>query len=735
MIAKFTEFFLKNEKITFILILIISIFGLLSYILLPKQYNPSIVAPAFMIEVPAYGYSAKEGHEYLIKGIENKVRELVGVDKVYGYATDSFVSVMVAFQVGVDQEVAKTRLYDKMYSNYDLKPYGISDVRIRSIDPEDLPQVTYAISFSGSAPKNLDEKARGQYLQNIAKILRERIKTVEGTTLIDIVGGYSNDISIELIPERIETFGLDTMSVITKLRESFGTSIIGEITNEQTKTTLYLDQDTDTLKRLKNFPILVQGEKKIQLQDIASITSGPIDITKRYEYATASGVSDTVFLGVAKLKGTNSVHIVERVHEVMNEVRATLPKNITIATIQDEGETAKHATNELMFHLFVSIAIVLVILIVFLGVRDAINAAFCIPMVLGIVFIVAMVLGLDINRITLFALILSLGILVDDSIVMVENNARHLAMMPRTGRTKTEAILDSVREVGVSIVLSTITRVISFVAMFAVTGMMGDYMKPIPIFASIALTASLVVAFSINPFLASFLHKSGASAHHEKKEGGFLRWYGKKLQTFINREPSTTRKRTWLKTGFWVSLMIILIAPIMMDIFKARMLPKADKNQVYLWIDAPRNASIETTSKIAREAETFLLGYKKSEKTVSGEISYTRVLPKELRIVESTSTSIGDRLTADFANLFRGGNNRIGENQISMRINLTPASERDLKSEEWVIAVRPLLTEALTKKYSDIKIRLLEDPPGPPTQATFHVKIQGEPDTTYPSLV
>ena len=188
-----------------------------------------------------------------------------------------------------------------------------------------------------------------------------------------------------------------------------------------------------------------------------------------------------------------------------------LPKNIDIITIQDEGETAAHATNELMLHLFVSIAIVLVILVIFLGVRDAINAAFCIPMVLGIVFIVALILGLDINRITLFALILSLGILVDDSIVMVENNARHLSMIPKTGKTKYEAILDSVREVGVSIILSTITRIISFVAMFAVTGMMGDYMKPIPIFASIALTASLVVAFSINPFLASFLYKKDTS--------------------------------------------------------------------------------------------------------------------------------------------------------------------------------------------------------------------------------
>jgi len=164
----------------------------------------------------------------------------------------------------------------------------------------------------------------------------------------------------------------------------------------------------------------------------------------------------------------------------------------------------------------VSIAVVVGVLVVFLGVRNALNAAFCIPLVLAIVFIVGLILGLDINRITLFALILSLGILVDDSIVMVENNARHLADMPKTGRTKIEALLDSVREVGPSVLFSTITRVMSFVAMFAVTGMMGDYMKPIPIFASIALIASLFVAFSVNPFLAARLHRDGASGHQEE---------------------------------------------------------------------------------------------------------------------------------------------------------------------------------------------------------------------------
>jgi multidrug efflux pump subunit AcrB len=157
MFEKFTGFFLKNEKITFIIILIISLFGLLSYILLPKQYNPSIVAPAFLIEIPSSGYNAQEGYEYIVKSLENKIYELPGIDDVYGYTADGAVSVMVAFKVGIKQEDAKTRLYDKMYSNMDLKPYGIQNIQIRSIDPEDLPQVTYAITYSGS---NLDTVAR-----------------------------------------------------------------------------------------------------------------------------------------------------------------------------------------------------------------------------------------------------------------------------------------------------------------------------------------------------------------------------------------------------------------------------------------------------------------------------------------------------------------------------------------------------------------------------------------------
>lgn len=734
MISSFAEFFLKNEKVTWILILIISIFGFLSYVLLPKQYNPSIVAPAFLIEIPAVWYSSNEWYEYVVKSIENKIWELVGIDNIYSYSIDGYVSIMVAFEVWVNQEDAKTRLYDKMYSNYDLRPYNIQDVNIKSIDPEDLPQVTYAIVFSWST-QVLNQKDRWQYLQNIAKNIKERVKEVPWTTLIDIVGWYSNDISIELIPERIEDFGLDIVTVVWRLKESFGKYKLGEISNWENRYWLYLEHNTDTLDQIRNFPIISNWDKKVYLQDVATISSWPRDITRAYDFATPKMSSDAVFLWIGKLKWTNSVHVVEQVHQVIEQAKSILPKNISIITIQDEGETAKHATNELMLHLFVSIAIVLIILIIFLWIRDALNAAFCIPMVLGIVFIVALIFGLDINRITLFALILSLWILVDDSIVMVENNARHLAMIARTGKTKFEAILDSVKEVGVSIVLSTITRIISFIAMFAVTGMMGDYMKPIPVFATIALIASLVVAFSINPFLASILYKPGKSGSHEHKEWWFLKWYWDKLQIFINRDKKTENMRSWLKRGFWISLIIVLVAPIMLDVFKARMLPKADKDQVYLWIDAPRNSSIENTKKISKLAESFFVGYKEVDSSVSGEKKYERILPKELRIVENVNASIWDRLPADFANLFRGGNNRVMENQISMRINLTAANKRSLKSEEWVIAIRPLLESMLREKYPDIKIRLLEDPPGPPTQATFHLKIQSDVWVPYSSLV
>lgn len=331
---------------------------------------------------------------------------------------------------------------------------------------------------------------------------------------------------------------------------------------------------------------------------------------------------------------------------------------------------------------------------------------------------VAFIFGLDINRITLFALILSLGILVDDSIVVVENNARHLAERARDGRTKKQAILDSVREVGVSIVLSTITRIMSFLGMFAVTGMMGDYMKPIPVFAAIALTASLFVAFSINPFMAHALDRG--NGRHEEKDSPILEHYANFLRKFIGSGKKEKNARRWLKPAFWISLMLVVAIPVATDVFRARMLPKADKEQAYLWIDLPRDAQAAASAEAAEFAAGILLDHKNE-------------LPEDLRIATSVSNTSGERFLPDFANLFRGSQNRIGENQSSLRVSLS--EEREISSEEYVIQVRPILRDRFLAQYPDAKIRLLEDPPGPPTMATFHVKLKGEEGLPTESLV
>lgn len=732
MIEKFAKFFLENEKITVVLITIIMFFGIWAYIMLPKQYNPSIVAPAFNIQIPINWYSSNDASQFVAKSLENKIKELEWVDKIMSYSSDNFTSVMVSFKVGIAQEIAKTRLYDKMYSNYDLKPFEVNDINIKSIDPEELPQISLALTYKWN---DLDEKDSGIYLRSIANNLKEEIKQVPHTTVIDVIWGYTNDISIKLDRLKIESFWLDIGQVLAKLKSSTIYKTVWNIENE-TKTTLLLNSNLNSKKDLEWLLISNINWTKIYLKDIAEISSWPIDITSYYTYSDKKISKNAVFLWVAKMKWSNAVFVVEDVIKKIEETKKILPKNVDIKIIQDEWETAKEATNELVFHLFISIFIVLVILIIFLWFKNALNASFCIPMVLWIVFIIALIFGLDINRITLFALILSLWILVDDSIVVVENNARHLANMHKNWKTKKEALLDSVREVWPSVILSTITRVMSFVAMFAVTWMMWDYMKPIPIFASIALTASLFVAFSINPFLASkFCKWDNCSAHDEnKKEPKLITFYWKIISKYIIDTVKTLKSRKRLKYIFWISLFIIILSPIFLWIFKARMLPKADKNQVYVWIDAPRDYSIDKTKEVEKDLSDFLLWKIKNVGNENTGNENFRSLPANLNIVENVNSTIWDKFLWDFANLFRWGSNRVMQNQISSRINLVSNKDRDIKSEEYSIQIRPLLKNFLLNKYPDIKLRLLEDPPWPPTMATFHIKAKWQEDLSDDEL-
>jgi len=307
--------------------------------------------------------------------------------------------------------------------------------------------------------------------------------------------------------------------------------------------------------------------------------------------------------------------------------------------------------------------------------------------------------------------------LVDDSIVVVENIHRHLEERKHTGKNKKDAILEAVQEVWSGVILSTVTKILSFAGMFAVTGMMWEYMWPIPKFAIIALIFSIIVAFSINPWV-SYLMSSNITEESKKEPGkkknkfDIKHIYLKIMNIFIRDDKKASRNRKIFKVTFWISLLLVIILPISFGIFKARMLPKSNKDQVYLWIDAPRGTSVEKMLQIEKSVQDFFLNNEK--------------LPLDLKITKNISSSIGIPFMWDFANLFRWWWDRKDENQISSRINLLPKEEykQRIKSEIFTFEIRPLLREYLLSRYPDIKIRLLEDPPGPPVRATFMIKVK-----------
>ncbi len=269
MLERFAKYFLDNRKITLVAITAISFFGILSYVLLPKQYNPSIVAPAFEITVPVRGYSSADSSRFVVREIENRLAELEGIDDLYGYSGDEFASVMASFEVGTDAEKAKARLYDKLSSNYSLRPYGIEAMNIRSIDPEDLPQIVFAVRYHGST---LDRTDAGIYVRAVANLLKDEIKSVDKTSVLDVVGGYSNQVSVEIDPEKVRSLGMEVSEIVGILRSRIGYRTVGDVSNGKSATLVALDGGGRDVEGLENVVVTRMADgSSVYLGDVARI--------------------------------------------------------------------------------------------------------------------------------------------------------------------------------------------------------------------------------------------------------------------------------------------------------------------------------------------------------------------------------------------------------------------------------------------------------------------------------
>ncbi len=716
MFAKIAEFFIKNSKITLVLIIITLFSWIWSYLVIPKQYNPTIIVPAFNVVVPANWLNSEEVSKYIISPLENKIMEIEWIDEVYWVAWDSYGSVMLKFKVWEDAQKAKISLRQKLSENMWLKPLWVWDPIITTINPEILPQITYSINYIWS---DLQEADVYIYLREIANTIKKELKTIENLTTIDIVWWYKQDLIIELDLEKLQSRNIDILQVYNILTENNLNSVVWSINSKiGEKIQIWIDARDNTIDNLKKLLIFLNWNTSVYLEDIAEIKKW----IRKLDKISTHNDKISVFLWVWKALGTNSVVLTDTVHEKILNIQKTLPKNIEIKVIQNEWDTARAATNMLLINLFQSVFIVFIVLMIYLWKKDAFNTAISIPLTLWLVFLFALILWENINRITLFALILVLWMLVDNSTVVVENISRHLKQRAHSGKTKLEAVLVWVQEVGVWVILSTVSRLLAFAAMFAVWGMMWEYMWAIPKFAIMALLISLLIAFTINPWISFVWAKNLEEKDKNieiKKESRFdiRKYYLDFMKKFINKEEKTIKKRKRFRLIFWFMLFILLLWPIYWGIFKARMLPKSDQDQVYLWVDAPQSWDANKMKNVGDDISKFF--------------DKGNVIEKDLAIVDNISITIWQAFIWDFANLFRWWLSRIWENQLSARINLVSKDEYEkitwekrIISESYTIKIRPYFREYILSKYPDLKVRLLEDPPWPPVRSTFLAKIK-----------
>lgn len=702
--GKITQIFLKNTELSILSIILLAVWGALSFSLMPKQYNPEIVAPAFTITTDFPGASTSEVYELVTRPIEDKVFELPDIDEVSSQSFPGGQSVvMVKFFVGSNREDAKITLNQKLRDNIADKPESVSDPIIQSIDPDDVPILDIGLSSETLSPSSL---------RKLAIDISDSIKLTTGVSKVEIKGGYINHLEVAIDGAKLSASDLTLDEVLQSLSQANDIYTFDTLETDERHSIVNIIGNIQNEEALSQIIVRNNGQTIVRVSDIADVSYGPGEIT-HYVSRTEKGAesSPIVHIALSKLRGTNSTVVSEEVLDTLDDLKGELiPNDVRVDVLNDEGAIASGEISKLTFDLIKSIIIVGILLFIFLGAKNALIATISIPLVLLAVFGTGLLAGQTINRITLFALILSLGLLVDDAIVVVENIARYFRLYPNENKLK--LIVRAVDEVGGALALSTFTMAIAFIPMAFVTGMMGPYMGPIPFFVPTALIASLLFAVTINPFLALLFSKEKnpkqAKKAHSYESGIFFRIV-KQIEgvyaEFLSRLLKEKKRRNIFLSGVLILLIISIILPLT-PLVPFRLLPKANKDQFSLYVDLPSDTHIEHTRKITEKIEKIIL---------------------EEREITSVESAIGEAPVVDFNGLFKGSSGRRGSNQATLKIHLTPHEERLLVSEEIASRIRTSLS-LFTKENPDAVVRLVEDPPGPPVLATFLLKVKGGDD-------
>jgi multidrug efflux pump subunit AcrB len=682
--------------------------GLLALATIPREEEPQISVPMVDIMVRADGLRAPDAVELVAKPLETIVKSVSDVEHVYTQADDDQVLVTARFKVGTDPDNAIVRIHEKIRANYDKIPVGIPEPLIVARGINDVPSVVLTLSPKPGAAGRWNDQA----LYEIAGKLRTEIAKVDDVGLTFIVGGRPEEIRVEPDPERLNLRGVTLGALIDTIAQANRTFPAGALRDQGRAEAVVAGH---TLQDAQDVGLLtlrsISGEP-VYVRDVARVVQAPREDQARvWRYARAGqGWTETpaVSLAIAKRKGANAVVVADAILKSVESLKGPLlPPDLQVTVTRDYGQTASEKANELLFHLGLATISIVVLIAFAIGVREALVTAIVIPTTILLTLFASNLMGYTINRVSLFALIFSIGILVDDAIVMIENIARHWAM--NDGRTRQQAAIEAVAEVGNPTVIATLTVVTALLPMLFVSGLMGPYMAPIPVNASAAMIFSFFVAVGIAPWLMVRFARTALSTEHdmvEHKEGRLGRLYRRVAAPVI-----ATRKSAWIfliAVGVATLLACGLFATKTVTV---KLLPFDNKSELQVVLDLPEGTSLEA-----------------AERTLADAARITQGLPE----VMSVEAHAGTASPFNFNGLVRHYYLRNRPEMGDLQIELTPKADRNRPSHAIALDLRKRLASLALPVGSSVKV--VEAPPGPPVLATLLAEVYGPDAATRRSV-
>jgi multidrug efflux pump subunit AcrB len=634
--------------------------------------------------------------------MEKLLWEIKGVEYVYSIVRPGSNLTIVRFYVGENMEDSLVKLYNKLMSNYDIIPPGVSQPMVKPKSIDDVPILALTLWSDKS-------QYSGYELRRVAMQLSEELKKGQDVSESSVTGGQRRQVLITLDPARLQAHHVSAFQIMNKLQEANVIIPSGAFPagNRETivETGRFLKDATD----VGNIVINVDNSRPVYLHDVATITDlaeepanyvfmglGPAASHKGLK-ADPAGQYEAVTLAISKKKGANASVVAEDALHKVEALKATLiPNDVQVTVTRDYGETAKEKSNELLYHMLIATFSVIVLIALALGRKEAVVVAVAVPVTLALTLLINYLYGYTLNRVTLFALIFSIGILVDDAIVVVENITRHFRMHAMEPLTAVFAV----DEVGNPTILATFAVIAALLPMAFVSGLMGPYMRPIPVGASAAMLFSLLVAFIVSPWLAYIVLKN---VRHEPEnvEGGPLqRLYEKLLGPLLD----IAKKRRMAFVAI-LGLLVLAMALLPLKAVTVKMLPFDNKSELQVIIDMPEGRTLEETAALTREMAEYL-------KTVPEVTDY--------------QAYVGTSSPYNFNGLVRHYYLRSGSNVADIQVNFVAKSDRKAQSHDIAKRLRPSLKK-IGDKYA-ARIKVAEIPPGPPVLSTLVAEIYG-PET------